>query len=542
MVIEENKIAKKGVFMKFKKVVILTAAMLLLLPLWGSAQKQPLRVAVLPFTVHSTEDLSYLRDGIWDIISSRIIVEGEIETVEKPLVQRFFSDLRGAEISDQEARWLGARVGADYTVYGSITKAGEYISLDAKIVNVAGTRPTTSAFAQHKGIDEVMTKVDTFAQDIGNRILGRGASYEHRGPLQGRQYLMFQSLGFSKSLSFPKRVLKGVDIGDIDGDGKNEIVVMDDSKLWVYRDEGKDMNLVAEFETASNNNFLTLDVIDITGDKRAEICVTNAVDDTLKSFILTYENDTFRYLAKGLNWYMRVVKIPDKGETLVAQLMGIDTDYAGRLRLVKWTGKKVKMGEKLKTGKKGQLPSEVEWIYDFTTGRFTNPDAQEFLVMEEDNGKGKVRLLDATGSVLWKSPDELGGSDNFIDRPRLLADKRGSAQKNPRRIYIPPRLIAKDLDGDGLDDLVVVLNEFSGGEHLAMVRSYKRGYVSSLSWDGVGLTTAWRSQDIPEYVADFQIKDVDNDGRDELVTVSVTMTFMRPKDTKSLLMVFEIYE
>ncbi len=196
--------------MRFKKVIILAITMLLFLPLWGSAQKQqPLRVAVLPFAVHSTEDLSYLRDGVWDIISSRIIVEGEIEVVEKPLVQRFLSDLRGTEISDQEARWLGARVGADYTVYGSITKAGEYISLDAKVVNVAGTRPTTSAFAQHKGIDEVMTKVDTFAQDIGNRVLGRGASYEHRGPLQGRQFLMYQSLGYSKVLKFPRRVLKG---------------------------------------------------------------------------------------------------------------------------------------------------------------------------------------------------------------------------------------------------------------------------------------------------------------------------------------------
>ena len=516
--------------------------MLLLLPLWGAAQKQPLRVAVLPFAVHSTEDLTYLRDGIWDIISSRIIVEGEIETVEKPLVVRFLSDLRGAEISDQEARWLGARVGADYVVYGSITKAGEYISLDAKVVNVAGTRPTTSAFAQHKGIDEVMTKVDTFAQDIGGRVLGRGASYERRGPLQGRQYLMFQSLGYSKLLNFPRRVLKGVDVGDVDNDGKNEIVVMDHSQLWVYRDEGKEIKLVAEFPTASNNDFLTLDVIDITADKRAEICVTNAVGDTLQSFILAYEDGAFRYLAKGLNWYLHVVKIPGKGEALLAQYMGTDTDYTGPLRLVKWTGKKVKMGTKLKTGKKGRLPKEVEWIYDFTSGKFTNPDAQEFLVMEEDDGKGKVRLLDATGSVVWKSSDKLGGSDNFIDRPRLLADKRGSASKGPRRIYLPPRLVAKDMDGDGLDDLVAVINEFATGEHIERIRSYQKGYVSGFSWDGAAMSTAWRTQDIPEYVADFQLKDVDNDGRDELVTVSVTLTFMKPKDTKSLLMVYEIYE
>jgi phosphatidylglycerophosphatase A len=102
--------------------------------------------------------------------------------------------------------------------------------------------------------------------------------------------------------------------------------------------------------------------------------------------------------------------------------------------------------------------------------------------------------------------------------------------------------VAKDLDGDGLDDLVAVINEFSGGEHIERVRSYKKGYVTGLSWDGLALATAWRTQDIPEYVADFQVKDVDNDGRDELVTVSVTMTFMKPKDTKSLLMVYEIYE
>ena len=529
--------------MRFKKAIILAAAMLLLLPLWGSAQNQALRVAVLPFTVHSTEDLSYLRDGIWDIISSRIIVEGEIETVEKPLVQRFLSDLKGTEISDQEARWLGARVGADYAVYGSITKAGDYISLDAKVVNVAGTRPTTSAFAQHKGVDEVMTKVDTFAQDIGNRVLGRGASYEHRGPLQGRQYLMFQSLGFSKLLNFPRRVLKGVDVGDVDGDGKNEIVAVDHSQFWVYRDEGKDMRLVAEFPTASSNDFLTLDVIDITGDKKAEICVTNAVGDSLQSFILTYEDGTFRYLAKNLNWYMRVVKIPGKGDTLLAQRMGVDTDYAGLMHVVEWTGKKVKMGEKLKTGKKqGRLPKEAEWIYDFTSGKFTNPDNQEFLVMQEDTGKGKVRLLDATGTLIWKSADQLGGSDNVIDRLKVYADKRGSATKNQRRIYLPPRLLAKDMDGDGLDDLVAVINEFSSGTHIERVRSYQKGYVTGLSWDGMGLATAWRTQDIPEYVADFQVKDVDNDGRDELVTVSVTKTFLKPSDTKSILMVFEIYE
>jgi len=522
--------------MRFKRVIILAAMLLLLLPLWSAAEP-PQRVAVLPFTVHSAEDLSYLRNGIWDIISSRIIVEGEIEAVEKPLVERFLPDLRG-EITDQGARWLGNRVGADYVVYGSITKAGEYISLDAKIVHVPGTRPTTSAYVQHKGIDEVMTKVGTFAQDISSRIVGRATSYERGAPGQLRQYLMFQALGYAKLQSYPQRVLKGVDAGDVDGDGRNEIVVMGEHQIWLYRDEGKEMKLLAEFKTPSSNNLLTLDVIDVTGDKRAEICVTNAIEDRLQSFILSYEEGSFTYLAKGLGWYLRATKIPEMGEVLLAQRMGTDKDYEGPMRLVQWKGKKVKMGKKVKQGKKGPIPKEIEWVLSFTSGKFTSPEAREFVRIEEF---GKVRLLDERGSLQWKSSEDLGGSDNYIDRPDVKADNKGVASRFPRRIYLPPRMVAKDLDGDGVDELVAIINAFSSGEHLERVRLYDKGHITGLSWDGMSLVNAWRTQDIPGYVADFQLKDVDNDGRDELVTVSVSSHFLK-KDTKGLLMVYELYE
>jgi TolB-like protein len=524
---------KEGI-MRFKHVMILAAVLLALTPL-GSAAQQLSRVAVLPFTVHSAEDLSYLRDGVWDIISTRIIVEGQIEVVDKHLVERFLPDIGGGDITDQQARWLGNRVGADYVVYGSITKVGEYISLDAKVVHVPGTRPTSSAFAQHKGMDEVMAKIDTFAQDISNRIVGRATSYERASPGQMRQHLMFQALGYSKLLNFPGRVLKGVDAGDVDGDGKNEIVVMGKDKLWIYRDEAKELKVVAEFQESSTDNFISLDVIDINEDKRAEICVTNAIaDDKLNSFILTYEDGTFRYLAKGLSWYLRVVKIPGEGERLLAQRMGIERDYEGYPYRVQWKGKKVKIGKKLK---KDQFPKDFDWIFDFSSGSFTAPEAREFLALDSF---GKLRLLDERGDVQWKSSEDLGGSDNYLDRPTVFVDSKGGRSVDPRRIYFPLRIVVKDLDGDGIDDVVAAVNKFTMGEFLSKVRIYDKGHVTALAWDGLALANAWRTQDIPGYVADFQIKDTDNDGRNELVTVSVTSPFM--KEAKGILMVYEIYE
>ena len=516
--------------MALKRVVLLAVLLLLVLSPPLTAQ-QPYRVAVLPFTVHSATDLSYLRDGIWDIISTRIIVEGTIEVVQKPLVRRFLSDLRGTEITEREARWLGMRVGADYVVYGSITQVGDFISLDAKAVNVAGTRPTTSSFAQHRGIDEVMPKIDTFAQDIVSRILGRRASYERRGPGQLRQSLMFQALGYTKMQTFPTRILKGVDVGDLDGDGNNEIVVMDPHKLWVYRDEEKALRLKADFTEAISNNFLTVDLLDVNGDKRDDICVTNVIDDNLQSFILTYENGSFRYLAQQLNWYLRVKPIPGKGEVLLAQRMGSRSDFFGPIHLVRWKGGKAKLGKKVK------LPRSVEWIYEFTHGHFTAPEAQELLMLDE---VGTARVMDEKGTVSWKSKTDLGGSDNFIHREGVWADRDGQGAPEPRRIYLPLRLVVKDLDGDGVDEVVAAVNTFHASA-LENVKVYDKGYITGRTWDGMSLTSVWRTQDIPGYVADFQVEDLDNDGRDELAAVSVTAHFLK-KEARGILSVYELYE
>ncbi len=497
--------------------------------LWA---QEVIRVALLPFTVHAQEDLTHLQKGIWDIVSSRLMAEGKIQVISRSALQRFLSELKGVEITEKEARWLGYRVGADYVVMGSITKVGDYISLDAKVINITGDRPILSVFAQHRGLEEVMVKIDAFANDIRDRILKKEVIYFRSATGQLRSQLLYQAIGYTKLRRFPKIALKGVDVGDVDGDGKNEITLISKNHLWVYRDTGDKLEMVAELKGATSENFLTVDVLDLDGDGKAEIAVTDVIEDTLNSFILRYAEGGVRYMAKGLNWYLRARSLPEKGPVLLAQRMGNNTDYEGPIRVVQWKGK-FHVGPALKG-----LPKEVEDLFSFNYGYLTESGNLEVLYLTPG---GELKLLSVEGELLWKSKTGYGLSDNYFDRPEVLADRKGMPTPFPRRVYLPTRIIVKDLDGDGFDEVTLIVNRFKTGEHVEKVRAYDRGYIEGLVWDGMALAEAWRTQDIPGYVADIAIKDSDNDGRDELVAVSVYGHFLK-REARSNLLVFELYE
>ena len=192
------------------------------------------KVAILPFLIHSQENLDYLREGIYDILASRVIVEGRITVIDRSSVERALYEERPMRLDEAVAAKIGARVGADYIVLGSLTKVGDYISLDARLISITEDKPPLGVFAQTKGIDDVMVKIGDFAQDIGYKILGRrtpaGRAGQQPIPVllhpdeKGARFGTGE--GFKRSQTFNFEI-KGVDIGDVDGDKKNELVVMD---------------------------------------------------------------------------------------------------------------------------------------------------------------------------------------------------------------------------------------------------------------------------------------------------------------------------
>ena len=103
-------------------------------PVWAEEiKKEAKRVAVLPFAVHSSEDITYVRDGIWDMLISRLSASDAMRISTKQEVKDAQGQPETEEQTIADVYGLGKRLNLDYAVWGSITKIGNSILMYPRI-------------------------------------------------------------------------------------------------------------------------------------------------------------------------------------------------------------------------------------------------------------------------------------------------------------------------------------------------------------------------------------------------------------------------
>jgi TolB-like protein len=492
---------------------------LLIVPCLSSAQVREggnvYKVAILPFVINSRENLDYLRDGIHDILTSRITVENRIAVIDRSVVERILYEVRPIRLDETVAREIGLKAGADYVVLGSLTKVGDYVSLDARLISVSGDKPPLTAYTQHKGMDDVMVKIGEFAEDIGEKILGRrvatGGPSTSRSPDRGRLgWQQRPSQAFSKSQVFPFQI-RGLDIGDVDGDKKNELVVMDISNIYIFKYAGEKLSLFQKIEAGYENNFLTLDVANVNRVGPAEIIATSVVEDNLRSVIIEYEEGKFRKVSEASGWFYRVLEHPKDGPVLLGQRMGSEGVLQGAIYQMVWKKNAFERGPKMK------LPGDTK-LFGMAMGRLRDPKEVDFVALNEFD---RLNLITWDGKTIYTSGDHFGGSEIFYDTTKARDIVYRPADRIAKRIFVQGRILVRDLDKDGLDEVIISKNESSLGV-LERAKSYDKGEIVNLVWDEVNLVQNWTTQPMNGYITDYQIRDVDNDGEEELVAALVT--------------------
>ena len=145
----------------FRTVARVLAAALPLLPLAAYAASEA-RVAVLPVVVHSLDEQEYLRDGIADMLSTRLAQSPQVTVIRIEDAEQATVDLEAARASAREA-------GADWVVYGSFTRFGEGASLDLRAASAAedGVAAERTIFTQSGTLSGIIPQLD----DVSSKIV-----------------------------------------------------------------------------------------------------------------------------------------------------------------------------------------------------------------------------------------------------------------------------------------------------------------------------------------------------------------------------------
>ncbi len=527
-----------------------------------AAAQQPATVVVIPFKMNADRDLGYLRDGIFDMLSTRLSHPGEVNVVPLEKTRQTVEEMPGA-LNEGYARNVGNKLGADYVLYGSITVFGNSVSIDAKALDSAGLNPPLAFFNQSQGMDEVIPKINEFASQINQQLFGKQTAAAPPAPAPGatpqpspgqsiyahpermwEQEMGSQAMvdggggpfiinrpgdaaGFQKSQNF-KFEIEGIAAGDLTGDGQNEIVLLASQAVHVYRHQAGRMTELEEIKGETYHKFISVDVADVKkdGNGRAEIFVSCLNENTksMDSFVLEWNGSAFDYVSKGEKWYFNAINHPVLGEILAGQRRGLDELFIPGVYHLSWDGQGYAGLDTLPIPK-GQI------VYGFAMGDPLNEGGD---MVVSFNSEGQLRVHAAGGGQEWKSDEKYGGSEKFL---RYIGADR---DESDNRMFLPQRIFIVDSNEDGKKEVLVIKNEAFVGRLFKNYRQFGSGAFQALTWDGLGLTPFWQTQKISGYVSDYDLKDMNNDGVKDLVAAVVTKRDILFRDAKSTVVFYDL--
>ena len=154
-----------------------------------TASAAPYRVAILPFDIHAEQDLTFLQEGIMDMLASRLAWQDKVEVINETETRAAMASVEGFE-GESQALLVGGKLQADYVLFGSLTVFDGCVSIDGKIADVSGQQRPLPFFARTTSMGEVIPKINEFATGINTRIFGRpldhAPSAEKQNPQAGK--------------------------------------------------------------------------------------------------------------------------------------------------------------------------------------------------------------------------------------------------------------------------------------------------------------------------------------------------------------------
>jgi TolB-like protein len=513
-----------------------------------AARAAELRLAIFPFSVHTQDDISYIRDGITSLLPSRIAVSGRLSVIDSFLVRSELGKLPPDHSLAADVA-LGKKLQADYILIGSITKIGANVSLDTRLINTAAADDVTPFFIQSIGLNDMLPQLTSFGARVREKILGSGTVEESapapgssspaaakaarpgeepafdetlEAPLEPEYQTVVQPRAEKKPPLFNAASFYSLDIAgeslhcmasaDVDGDGARELLLAGAHRVLIFKWAEGALKLSGEIKTDIGEYIVHIDTADTNKNGRNEIFVSSFEKSAPNSFVLeAADTGTYSRITKSQPWFFRIYQPPGKRLMIMGQNAGETSPFGNVIYTFSWNK------NALEARNEFLIPESLQ-LYSFTQADIDGDGGLEYIAFNKGilSYQYQLTIFSSLGRMRWRDQHlKLGGEVNYFN-------KRIYANDIEQKEFLPMRILCNDYNQDGTLDLIVGRNLKKGNVLSTKVGNYNQGEICCLNWDGYDLVQNWSSGLLDGYVTDYGVFDFDGDGQQEIFVLSVS--------------------
>ena len=220
-----------------------------------------------------------------------------------------------------------------------------------------------------------------------------------------------------------------------------------------------------------------------------QIAVSSIVEGTPDSYVLDVSGGKLRRIWKHVRLYLRIVHLPGGHDRLLAQKMGVNRPFLGKIYQMDWVRDHFEKGRTL------DWPARVRL---FGSLPVTISGKTRFLQLSKDN---HLTYLGANGDLRFKSPFFLGGYDDHyvFGRPHALLPVR------TRMVHLKGRILTISSTKGQNRPIVIVYKNVPVSSPVARFQGYQYGQVYFYRWTGVNWTLLGRLTRVRDFITDIAI-------------------------------------
>ncbi|BCS55668.1 VCBS repeat-containing protein [Geobacter sp. SVR] len=421
--------------------------------------------------------------------------------------------LLASRLNGEHIAAVGSASEADAVVTGTYVTIGKVFSIDAT-AKAANGKILTRSFIQGESQDELIPSIGKLAEKLSGELVKTAApsptawapsaapsstsaafikSDQQAVRVSGGDFIKPQDT-VQNTGGWTSKRLNGaanlVAVGRSLADGGRELFLAEERRLGFYR-QGADIKLVTEVEFSNAEKIISLDTME-GNDGATEIYLTVIRADEPASKVFRLQGDKLVQVAENLPYYFRAFSPAGGQKKLYAQSAGRDDDFYGRVYEAKRAGSSVTLTNPVSMPRYGTI---------YTFNQFRDKDGKLYcVVINPDN---YLVVYDEQGTELWRSSDKFGGSELYFQKD----DPANVRVTGDRRWIFMNQRIQVTAAGD------VLVGKNDGFWVLGNARSYKKGSVYCMTWNGSTLEEKWRTRDTQNYMPDYFL----DEGRNELM-------------------------